>query len=277
LAVFCPRTALADAPKRILCLDYYSMEILCDLGAQDRIVGVAKLKPDFPFYNLLKDRPWVKGGMREINVEQVIALSPDLVFCWSGNLESLRSRGLRVYPIRTYDVEGVAALVETIGAMVGLQEKGRLLAADMRKRLQRLESKIRAAKSRPQVYFEANAMGKSRGPGCLANDLIQRAGGINIAGKEPVAFPQLSQEFILSKNPDVILVEEYGAKPADLCSRRGWEVVSAVKNRRVYVSLPYFTGYTPRCLDALEAYARWFHPEIDFGIPAARVKTADPP
>jgi hypothetical protein len=27
----------------------------------------------------------------------------------------------------------------------------------------------------------------------------------------------------------------------------------------------------------LEAYARWFHPEIDFGIPAARVKTADPP
>lgn len=251
------------------------MEILCDLGAQDLIVGIAKLKPNFPFFSLLKDRPVVDGGMQSVNLEQVLALHPDLVFCWSGAADALRAKGLRVFPMGTYDVEGVIGLVETIGRMAGRSREADRLSADMRRRLQRVETRISTARSRPKVYFEAHAMGKSRGPGCLSHDLITRAGGVNIAAGSRISFPQLSQEFILEQAPDVILVEEYGAVPTVIAARSGWGNVPAVSSGRIYVSPGYYTGYTPRCLDALEAYARWFHPEA-FGTAPADLREGSP-
>jgi len=132
----------------------------------------------------------------------------------------------------------------------------------MKARIKKVEDKIRkSSRFRPLVYFEAHTLGKSRGPGCLTHDLITRAGGINIAGDSPVAFPLLSQEYIITKNPDVIIVEEYGAAPEEIKRRDGWHNIKAVKAGKIFVSMGYYTGYTPRCLDGLEKYAEWFYEE----------------
>jgi iron complex transport system substrate-binding protein len=96
----------------------------------------------------------------------------------------------------------------------------------------------------------------------LTHDLITRAGGINIAKDEPVSFPILSQEFIIEKNPDIIILSEWGTKPSTIKNRDGWKNIKAVKSDRILVSKSGYTGYTPRCLDGLEVYARFFHPGL---------------
>ena len=130
----------------------------------------------------------------------------------------------------------------------------------MKARIKKIKGKTQKARNiRPLVYFEAHSLGKSRGPGCLTHDLITRAEGINIAEESSVSFPLLSQEYIITKNPDIIIVEEYGATPEEIKRRDGWQNIKAVKSGSIFVSRGYYTGYTPRCLDGLEKYAGWFY------------------
>ncbi|MBU2568133.1 MAG: ABC transporter substrate-binding protein [Elusimicrobia bacterium] len=256
---------LSPCPIRIVSIDYYSTEILCDLGVVDKIVAIGKLKKESPYYQILKSKPPVGGDMTNVNLELLLGFKPDLVFCWKGQSDILKERGLNIFPVGTYDVEGIMKLVKDIGAIVGKEKEAKKIVSNMQTRInvvaEFILQKLKKIKSRPLVYFEAHSLGKSRSSGSLTHDLITRAGGINIAGSEPVAFPLLSQEFIITKNPDVIIVEDYGATPEEIKKRDGWKNIKAVKNNRIFVSPGYFTGYTPRCLDGLEQYAKWFYPE----------------
>lgn len=191
-----------------------------------------------------------------------MGLKPDLVFCWKGHADVLREKGLNVYPGGTYDIEGIMELVRDVGRLTGKEKEAEKIVYGMKRRISEIEKKVKRAKYRPLVYFEAGTLGRSRAKGSLTHNLITMAGGINIAKDEPVPFPLLSSEYIIEKNPDIIIVEEYGAPVEEIKARKAWQSIKAIKNNRVYKSLVYYTSYTPRCLDGLEQYAKWFHPEV---------------
>jgi iron complex transport system substrate-binding protein len=237
-------------------------EILCDLGAVDKIAGIDGVSKESPYYEILRDKPQIGGGYHNLNVESILGLKPDLVFCWEGHADVLRSRDLNVYPTGAYDIEGIMGLIKEVGRLAGKGREADKIIYDMKTRIKKVEEKLKNAGCRPLVYFEAGTLGKSRSRGSLTHDLIVRAGGINIAGDESVSFPLLSSECIIEKNPDIIIVEEYGASVEEIKARRAWRDIKAIKNNRVYKSSVYYTNYTPRCLDGLEQYTEWFHPEI---------------
>lgn len=250
-------------PGRIVCLSPYAAEILCDLGEANKIVAISKLYKNDPYYELLKDKPLMGGAYSgNINLEMVLGVNPDLVFCTEGNKDIFTSRGLKVYVTGTYDIDGIMGFISDIGKIAGQEEKADAIVNDMKTRIKYVEDKLKTVKKMPLVYFEQSDVGKTRAKGSLTHDLITRAGGINIAGDEPVPFPILSQEFILEKNPDIIIVEEWGTKPSTVKARDGWKNLKAVKSGMILVSKNYYTGYTRRCLDGLEAYARFFHPGL---------------
>jgi len=237
-------------------------EILCALGAEDKIVAISEIDKESPYYEILKDKPRCGGGIRNVNVENVLGFRPDLVFCWRGQADILRERGLNVYATGTYDLEGVMGLIMDVGMLVGKEKEARKIVSLMKEEIKRISEKLKKVKNRPLVYFEAHPLGKTRGKGSLTHDLITRAAGINIAEDKVVPFPLLSQEYIIKKNPDVIIVEEYGDKPEEIKKRDGWQNIKAVVNNRVYRSYVYFTSYTHRCIEGLKQFARWFHPEL---------------
>ena len=250
-------------PCRIACLSPYPAEILCDIGEADRIAAISKLQKNDPYYELLKNKPIVGGGFgHNINLEMVLGVDPDLVFCSNGQKDVLRARGLNVYTTRTYDIQGIMGLITDIGKTVGKEEIAKRIIDEMKTRIQKVEEKVKRVKDKPLVYYEQSALGKTRAKGSLTHDLITRAGGINIAKDEPVPFPILSQEFIIQKNPDVIIVEEWGTKPSTVKKRDGWKNMKAVALGRIFRSRSYYTGYTTRCLDGLEEYAKFFYPEL---------------
>lgn len=252
-------------PERILSLCLPVTEIICQLGMQDRIVGICE--GDCP--GQVKDKPKVGKAFGTLNVESVIALKPDLVFCW-GDGRALKEKGLNVYSVNTRDLDGVIKLVEDVAELLGEEQRTETTSTSMREKIVKIKEKVAPVKDKPLVYFEAGSIGKTRGPGSLTHELIEKAGGRNLAGNEKVSFPLLSTEFIIASNPDIILVEDFGESNEKIMARSGWKELKAVKNNRVYRTPIYYTNYAPRCLEGLEQFARWFHPELFTKEPAPK-------
>src|SRR5206468_678754 len=126
-----------------------------------------------------------------------------------------------------------------------------------------------AAATRPRVYHEIDASDPTTiftvGPGSYIHDLIEIAGGQNIAARATSAYPQLSAEEILRSDPEIIVLAaaDYSAKPEQVAARTGWSVISAVRNKRIVTIAPNLINRPgPRVGEAAEAYAKLVHPEL---------------
>ncbi|HBC89794.1 MAG TPA: hypothetical protein DCZ94_22880 [Lentisphaeria bacterium] len=244
-------------PERIVSLCLPVTEIICQLEMQDRIVGIC----DGGCPEKVKGRPKVGKAFGTLNVESVIALKPDLVFCW-GEGKVLREKGLNVCSIHTRDLDGVISLVVEVAGLLGEKKLAEPVTASMRERIAGIREKTQSVKEKPLVYFEAGSLGKTRGAGSLTHELVEKAGGMNLAGKENISFPLLSNEFIIVSNPDIILVEDYGESNEKIAARSGWGNVKAVRNNKIFRCPTSYTNYAPGCLDGLEQFSRWFHPDL---------------
>jgi len=197
-------------------------------------------------------------------MELITSLKPDLIICWEGEDERLlREKGFNLFVINLGGVESVMQMILDLSEVVGEKERGDSIVQEMRKKVEWVQEKLKDVKSKPKVYFEGyGGVGATRGPGSLTHNLIELAGGENIVGDLDKGFLRVSQEYIIMADPDVIIVEYRGADPEEIMSRPGWENITAVKTKRVYKQESYYTNYTPRCVEGLLQYAKWFHPEV---------------
>jgi len=68
-------------------------------------------------------------------------------------------------------------------------------------------------------------------------------------------YPQLSAEFIISQNPDMIFLgdADYGETPELVAARPGWDVISAVANNAVVpVSADITSRWGPRVVEFIQ-------------------------
>ncbi len=164
----------------------------------------------------------------------------------------------------TCNLEEVVKLVREIGKIVEREKEANEIAQTMEDRINEVKKRLGNVRLHPLVYFESGSIGRTRASGSLTHDLISLAGGENLAKDEPVSFPLLSSEHIIAKDPDIIIIEEYGTSIEEVKNRDGWQDIKAIKNNRVFKSPVYYTNYTPRCIEGLEQFARWFYPEVFF-------------
>ncbi|MCF6147875.1 MAG: ABC transporter substrate-binding protein [Candidatus Kuenenia sp.] len=244
--------------ERIVSLTVAATQILIELGLEDKIAGV---NSTFSNPEEVKKKPHVGRQFGNINIEAVLSLKPDIVFASNSDAEVLKEKDVNVFVVETCNLNEVIRLVTEIGKVVAMESQASQLVQKMQKRIDDIQEKLRKVNTRPLVYFESGAIGRTRAPGSLTHDLITMAGGINLAKDEPITFPLLSIERIIEMNPDIILLEEYGVPPEEVKKRDGWQKIKAVRNNKIFISPTMYTNYTPKCINGLEQYARWFHPE----------------
>lgn len=245
--------------ERIVSLNAAATQILVDLGLEDKIVGVNNT---FSNPAQVREKPKVGRGFGNINIEAILGLAPDIVFAYNSDIRILRERGINVFVVNTCNLNDVVELVIDIGRVVNREPEARAIARQMQKRIDEIRKKLERVKYQPVVYFEAGSIGRTRAPGSLTHDLITMAKGINLAKDEPAPFPLISNEYIIEKDPDIIILEEYGASVEEVKKRDGWQNIKAVKDNKIFISLAIYTNYTPKCIEGLEQCARWFHPEV---------------
>ncbi|TMC52912.1 MAG: cobalamin-binding protein, partial [Chloroflexi bacterium] len=252
-------------PERIVSIGPSITEFLFALGAGSRVVGTDDFSDEPAAAKSIE-----KVGGIKVNFEKVVALKPDLVLIVKfsdGTIEKLASAGLLVLVVDPQSVGEVARTAILVGRATG--EDGSALAATIDQKVQQVKVKVAAATTKPRVYHEVDASDPAKiftvGPGSYIHDLIEIAGGTNIAAKAVGAYPQLSAEEILRADPEVIVLAAapYSAKPEQVAARTGWSAISAVKNGRIVTIEPNLINRPgPRVGEAAEAYARLVHPEL---------------
>ena len=252
-------------PERIVSIGPSITEFLYALGAGPRVVGADDFSDEPAAAKQLE-----KVGGVQVNFERVVSLKPDLVLSVKfsdGTIEKLVGTGLLVLVVDPQSAGDVARTAILLGRAVG--SDGEAMARDIQKRVDDVRSKTASAASRPRVYHEIDASDPTKiftvGPGSYIHDLIEIAGGQNIAARATSAYPQLSAEEILRSDPEIIVLAsaDYAAKPDQVAARSGWSQVSAVKNKRIVTIAPDLINRPgPRVGEAAEAYARLVHPEL---------------
>ena len=251
-------------PERIVSIGPSITEFLFALGAGPRVVGVDDYSDEPPAASQVE-----KVGGVKVNFEKVVSLKPDLVLSVKfsdGTIEKLASAGLLVLVVDPQSAGDVARTAILLGRAVG--SDGETMARDIQKRVDDVRAKTAAA-TKPRVYHEIDASDPTKiftvGPGSYIHDLIEIAGGQNIAARATSAYPQLSAEEILRGDPEIIVLAaaDYSAKPDQVAARAGWSAITAVKNKRIVTIAPNLINRPgPRVGEAAEAYAKLVHPEL---------------
>jgi iron complex transport system substrate-binding protein len=256
---------IAARPVRIVSIGPSNTEFLFALGAGDRVVGVDDFSDTPAAASTLE-----KIGGVKVNVEKVVSLRPDLVLSVKfsdGTIEKIAAAGiptLVVDPVGLTDVTRSAIL---LGKAVGAD--GDKLAAQIDQQLQAVKTSVAKASAKPRVFHEVDASDPAKpftvGPGSYIQDLIDLAGGTNIAAGAASPYPQISLEEVLRADPEVIVLgdADYGTTPEQVAARAGWSGISAVKNKRVVgISDSLVSRPGPRVAEAASAYAKLLHPEL---------------
>jgi len=257
--------SLKGTPNKIVSLAPSNTELLYALGLGDRVVGVTEFD-DYP--------PEVKskakiGGFSTVDTERVVSLSPDLVL--AGNIHvakvvpALEKLGLTVVVVDPKTVDDVLARLVTIGRLTGKEKEAQELKAQLEKRLAATTAKARESGKAPRVFWMLGDGLFTAGPGSFVDDLIRKAGGVNVAADAKTQWPELSMEAVLKADPEVIVIPgpEGPALAAKLKADPLWQQVSAVKaDRFVLIADQNLVSRPgPRIVDGLDLLARGLHPE----------------
>ena len=241
-----PKAAESAYPKSIVALSPSAAEILFTIGAGDQVSAVSEFT-DFP--EAAKAKP-VVGGFdgKTLSIETIMSFKPDLVYLTEGMhnflIATLEANGIAYYISKGDSIASVEAEILDVGKITGHEKEAAKVVDGMEKKLKKAASahKGGAAKSNAgdaavKVYWEVwNAPYMSAGASSFINDVIKAAGGQNIFADLPDAYPMVSEESIISRQPTVILIPASTGMAADAVGlRNGWAEIPAVKGGRVFV------------------------------------------
>jgi iron complex transport system substrate-binding protein len=249
---------------RIVSLAPSLTEILFAIGAGDRLVGVCNFCDHPPEVARV---PRV-GTFTTPSTEAILTAQPDLLLAargpaTMGAVEAVRRLGVEVLVVEDSTLGAVWAAIDTMGARTGRVAAAAELAAAMRGRFDAIRTRLAGVPRRRVLMVVGQTPLVVAGGGTFVDELIEMAGGTNVAGDSAQAWPRLSLEAVLARAPEVIidsaLSHEEGAEPG-LWGR--FSSLPAVRDGRVY---PYgsFDALRggPRLADAAEEFARLIHPE----------------
>ena len=260
---------LNSSPTRIVSHVPSITETLFALGLGDKIVGDSDYC-DYP--EAAKTKPKI-GGYYTPNIEEIVALKPDLVLT-DGHvpelITKLDSLGIPIAVIDPKDINGVLSDIELLGNVTGSQKEAKDLTSDMKKRIDAVVNTVSSA-SRPSVFYVFDATDTTKpwtaGPGSFVDALIGLAGGANVADSASDPWIQFNMEELINSNPDIILVDSsHGTaaiSPAQIKELPGWQDLTAAKENRIYtIDGDLVNRSGPRIVQGLEEIAKILHPEL---------------
>ncbi len=240
---------LAEPAQRIVSLAPHLTELLFAVGAGDRIVATVAYA-DYP--EAASSIPRI-GTATQLDLERLLAASPDLVIAWSSGspraaLERLEALGLTVYYSEPGHFEGIAADLQRLGELAGQEERGAVAARDFLDTITELRDRY---STRPEVTVFYQVWDQ---PLMTVNDqhLIGRAielcGGRNLFGHLETLVPRPGHETVIAADPEAIVSGGPGEdRPDWLAEWRSWSQLTAVRRDNLFFIPPsLLQRHTPR-------------------------------
>ena len=206
------------------------------LGMKKDIVGCTSYGP------LAKEKNatiHIVGGVSNTNIEGILRLKPDIVFANSLTpvriVEKLKALRIKViifpYP---KSIEEIFSSFLTLGKIVGRKKRAEEIIKVSENKLRKIE-KISKKFTPKKIFFIIGSKPLYTAPeGTYINDLIEKINCINIARNLKNGI--VSREFVIERNPDVILIMDMGEIAKEEISYwKKFKSLNAVKNKKIFI------------------------------------------
>ena len=256
-----------DKVDRIVVLQHQTLNLLVQMNATDKIVGVmsnwkqqlgsnyARLAPELSNKASL-------GDLTHVDAEKLVALHPQVVFVTNyapqEMIDKISSLGIpavaislrhddegernKLNPVMADEeqayVKGLYEGIMLIGNIINKPEEAKALikATENGRRMVSNRLQLLPEEQRVRAYM-ANPELTTYGSGKYTGLMMKHAGAVNVAASTIKGFKQVSIEQVIEWNPQVIFVQN--RYPAVVNEIPQWQVIDAVKNHCVYLMPEY--------------------------------------
>jgi iron complex transport system substrate-binding protein len=225
---------LQKPAQRVISLAPHITELLFAAGGGSHVVGVVSYS-DFP--EEAKKIPQV-GSNRELDLERIMALKPDLIVVWrhgesERQVEMVRKLGIPMFHSEPQKLDDIPDNVAKLGQLMGTDAVARPAADKLRGQLADLRARYA---SRPVVRSFYQVWDKplyTLNGRHIVSDALHLCGGENIFANLPVTAPVVSVEAVLQANPEAIFAtaeKNYGGTSM----WKAYPTLTAVRNDNLF-------------------------------------------
>jgi iron complex transport system substrate-binding protein len=175
----------------------------------------------------------------------------------------------QIVSLAPMDLSDVWTDIRKVAAALDADDRGEEVVAWLRERLQSIADQAARIDERPTVGC-IEWIDPVMSAGNWVPELVEIAGGRCLLGEAGKHSPYLSWDEFVARDPEAIAVMPCGFDiprtrdelPA-LTGKPGWDELSAVRNRRVYLTdgNQFFNRPGPRLVESAEILAEMLHPE----------------
>jgi iron complex transport system substrate-binding protein len=227
---------LPKPAQRIVTLAPHVTELVFAAGAGERIVGTVSYS-DFP--PAARSIPLV-GDNRQVDIERLVSLKPDLLIVWRHNsadkqLDTLRRLGIPLFYNEPHTLDDIPQTIERFGRLFGTEDKAVRAAAELRRKLADLAARY-SVRPKVRVFYQVwdkplyTLNGRH-----IVNDVIHLCGGENIFASLTTLAPSVTVEAVLLENPEAIISGQSPEKPhTGLDTWKQYTALQAVKRDNLF-------------------------------------------
>lgn len=225
--------------KSIVSLVPTNSELVCLLDCERLRGGTRYDRFPEELVKRIKDKKVrVIGGGFDPNLEMIIEIDPDIILANGPSQQRvvvpLKRMGYAVLSLYPQNIEWLKKDFLLLGEILGQQAKARKIVAEGERDLKEIQKKTRQ-KKRKRVYLQTwpNPM-ITVGRGSFSQSLLTLAGGINVFEDMPFDSGQVSIEWIIKRNPQVMIFTDNQADFINrIINRPEWRQIAAIRNNHI--------------------------------------------
>ncbi|WP_299018991.1 vitamin B12 ABC transporter substrate-binding protein BtuF [uncultured Photobacterium sp.] len=259
LLLFSSLSVAAPQTQRVISLSPHTTELAYAAGLGNQLIAASDYS-DYPEAAKSLERV---ANFRGIKLERIVTLKPDLILAWKGGnppreMTKLEQLGFTIYYSNPVALGDIADAIEELGSYSAQPEIAKRNANEFRATLKALQ--IRHRNQRPVSYFYQlssspiiTVSNKS-----WPSQVFTLCGGRNIFADSPAAYPQISEEQVIVRQPEVIFSTPHAGTETGTWQK--WQgKLPAIDNQHIFsLQADWLNRPTPRTIKAVKQVCNYF-------------------
>ena len=253
------RTVILPAPAhRVISLAPHTTELLYHIGAGQDLVAVSSYS-DYP--EEARRLPIV-GDFRQVDLERVLALKPDLLVVWQGGnpqkqLERLKKVGIPIFYSNPKRLKDIPDNMVKLGILTGHEAEARKKAGRWIQAMNRLRKQYNKRQTVRVFYQVSDSPLFTLNGKHIVNEAIVLCGGKNVFSDMAIIAPNVSVESVIVKNPESIISSKGIGASGGLDMWKRFKMVDAVRYGNLFgINPDWMDRAGPRMLTGTEVLCK---------------------
>jgi ABC-type Fe3+-hydroxamate transport system substrate-binding protein len=242
-----PTPAPTAKSPRIASLVPAATDLIVEMGAADHLVAVSNWDAS---RDPIKNLPHV-GDYQTIDWEKLAAARPQIMIIFmsgermpAGIQQHADQLNIRLVNVKTERIADIFSTIDALGAMLEEPQKASALKQSIQTKLDAVAARVKdQPKVRTMVARDEDGFALIAGD-TFVNDLLEIAGGENVAGSFPVRYPNIDRERVLELSPAAVIQLMPDAPPQVVeRARQLWRStpqIPAVRDGRLYIYTDWY-------------------------------------